>query len=141
MAVQEITDQTANFILRWQMFDALLFHSDIKKDTYIVGSVSGSELTFPNITRAMKTGSRAERVYLDDSDVDFMYEVGPLLVEPDSISQSMYKLFCEKSNHVGFYRIKDNTGKHLYPKDIQIKVAPMIKLGKEVIRSYKKFCS
>ena len=35
---------------------------------------------FPMIVQVIKCGSRAEQIYLESSDIDYMYEVGPLLV-------------------------------------------------------------
>ena len=34
---------------------------------------------FPMIVQVIKCGSRAEQIYLESSDIDYMYEVGPLL--------------------------------------------------------------
>ena len=113
------------------MFDALLYPDKDEKDEYsLVGSISGSNLIFPIVTRAIKTGSRVERVYLNHSDVDFMYEIGPYKVTPDPILKFCHKLSCVKI-HAGYYHIYDNKNKPLYPKALQVKVAPMIKGGKE----------
>ena len=71
----------AQFLLKCQFFPAL-FHKDKEKDKYqiIKSDDKVSKYMFPMIVQVTKCGSRAEQIYLESSDIDYMYEVGPLLV-------------------------------------------------------------
>ena len=91
--------------------------------------------------QATKTGSRAD---LESSDVDYIYEVGPLVVKCSNIYKkwNMEKLmiwnkkddnlFFENTENPGFYRVYDKTGKYMEPRTMQNKIAPMIPGVKQV---------
>ena len=108
-----------------------------------------SSTCFPSIMKIHTTGSRAEKLWISNSDTDIIYEIGPglvyqndrvektkedqnkkhqeLLIESKSTSGTKY-FFWEETEHVGHYRIYDSKGGgYLYPKDLQMKLAPTFK--------------
>ncbi|XP_057293158.1 uncharacterized protein LOC130621822 [Hydractinia symbiolongicarpus] len=120
-------EYTANLMLRTQLFKAQ-FEVDRKRDcfTYLDDDLPISHTLFPIITKAVKTGSRAERVYLSHSDVDYIYEIGPLKVYSVIDSLRRKKFTYKRTDHAGFYQIIDKHGCVLYPKVMQVKLAPML---------------
>ena len=59
-----------------------MFFKDPNQEFYeVVKSAEKlSSLMFPMIAQLVKTVSRADKVYLDNSDIDYMYEIGPIMV-------------------------------------------------------------
>lgn len=121
------TEYTANLMLRTQLFKAQ-FEVDGERDcfTYFDDDLPISHTLFPIITKAVKTGSRAERVYLFQSDVDYIYEIGPLKVYSFIDTLQRKKFTYKRTDRVGFYQIIDKHGCVLYPKVMQVKLAPML---------------
>lgn len=84
---------------------------------------------FPMIAQLIKTVSRADKVYLDNSDIDYMYEIGPIMVniKPwtpiDSGDESLY---LYSTDNTGFYTIRDKNEGYIYPRVMQPKLAPII---------------
>ena len=129
----------AKFLLKSQSFEAII-RKDNEPDFHKVKKSDNIESykTFPMVVQAIKTGSRADRVYLGSSDVDYIYEVGPLVVKCSNIYKkwNMEKLkiwnkkddnlFFENTENPGFYRVYDKTGKYIEPRTMQTKIAPMI---------------
>ena len=108
-----------------------------------------SSTCFPSILKIHTTGSRAEKLWHQFSDTDILYEIGPGLVcqknnnrpttqttEKDQtysettltkepLANDPGCFFWEETDHVGHYRIYDSKGGgYLYPKDLQMKLAP-----------------
>ena len=91
-----------------------------------------SRTLFPSVVRAIKTGSRAEKTYIDKAaDTDTIYEIGPGTVsEKLSEESSKKRFYWSKTSNPGYYRIEDEWGDYLYPKVIQIKVGSLLMVGK-----------
>ena len=92
----------AKFLLKSHSFKSVIF-KDKEQEFYkiIKSGDEVSELTFPIVVQAVKTGSRADQIYLESSDVDYMYEVDPLVVgqkqSNKSPSTDLYYNSTEKS--------------------------------------------
>ena len=99
-----------------------------------------STLMFPMISQIIKTGSRADRTYLVESDIDYMYEVGPFPVltkskedyEKIPVGSNDASLYLCSTENKGFYRIQDKDKGYVYPRIIQSKLAPIIRDVKQV---------
>ena len=115
----------AKFQLKCQLFPAL-FHKDENKDKYqiIKSDEKVSEYMFPMIVQVIKRGSRAEQVYLDFSDIDYIYEVGPILVGRKK--QFKKTFYFDTAKTPGFYTVSDEKGGYLYPMSLQSSFAPVI---------------
>ena len=91
---------------------------------------------FPMIVQAIKTGSRADQMYLDTSDVDYMYEVGPMVIATNTtkniVDSGNEILFLKCTSNTGFYTICDVDGGYVYPVVMQTKLAPIIRQVKQV---------
>ena len=75
-------DKIAKFLLKSLSFEAIIFEDKEECGYEIIKSgYNVSQYTFPMVMQAIKTGSRADRIYLETSDVDYMYEIGPLVVQ------------------------------------------------------------
>ena len=74
-------ENLVKFILKSWSFGAVFF-KDKQPDFYKVVKSNDkvSKLTFPMVIQAIKTVSRADQTYLDTSGLDYMYEVGPMMV-------------------------------------------------------------
>ena len=123
-----VTVSLAKFFLKSHSFKSLLFKDNQQEFYKIIKSGDQvSKLMFPLVVQAIKTGSRADQVYLENSDLDYMYEVGPLVVgSRQDKSVPATGLFFNSTGNAGFYTICDRKGGHIYPIAMQSKVAPMI---------------
>ena len=129
----------AEFLLKSQSFEALL-RKDKEPDLYKIKKSEDieSNITFSMVVQRIKTGSRADQVYLESSDVDYIYEVGPLIVKCSNkykkwhmgkwmiLKKKDVNLSFENTENPGFYRVYDDTRKCVEPRTIQTKIAPMI---------------
>ena len=94
-------------------------------DKKIVDVLPMSSVSFPAITKIHTTGSRAEKLWIDKSDKDIIYEIGPGLIEKKMESQKDVGFFWEDAEqNIGYYRVFDSKGGYLYPQDLQMKLAP-----------------
>ncbi|XP_066919873.1 cyclic GMP-AMP synthase-like receptor 2 [Clytia hemisphaerica] len=81
-----------------------------------------SHVHFPTVIKTYKSGSVSEKLDLEDSDLDYIYEIGPAIVRDksnntlDSVENTFYHL---KTLNDGFYRIEDRDGKFVYPVCLQ----------------------
>lgn len=131
----------AQFLLKSQSFRAII-RKDEEPEFYRIIKSGGkiSELMFPMVVQAIKTGSRADQLYLKCSDVDYMYEVGPLVVGrkqnelEKELSTTTNNVFLHFSNtkNAGFYTISDKKDGYLFPVAMQSKLAPIIREVKQV---------
>ena len=91
------------------------------------------------VTKAIKTGSRSEKVYHNGSDYDFIYEIGPLLIddylEQVTLNVRPETLWYKKTNHAGFYTVCDGYGNFLTPVGLQTKVAHQTNTTK-IVRTF-----
>ena len=137
----EQIENRAQFVLKSCFFQPL-FLEDLDQDFYeVVKSDDKISISmFPMIVKVIKTGSRADRTYLAESDIDYMYEVGPLSVltkskknytkvPAGSSDESLY--LCSTENR-GFYRIQDKDKGYMYPRVMQSKLAPIIRDVKQI---------
>ena len=137
----EQTENRALFISKSCFFKAL-FHEDSHQKFYEVFKSDDniSTLMFPMIARVIKTGSRADQTYLGNSDVDYMYEIGPNLVltnntkhyakVPSELGDEF--LYLRSTENKGFYQILDKNNRYVYPRVMQSKLAPIIREVKKV---------
>ena len=105
-------------------------------DKKIADVLPMSSVSFPAITKIHTTGSRAEKLWIDKSDKDIIYEIGPGLIyqkkmesQKDDLHHQRYPLdvgfFWEDAEqNIGYYRVFDSKGGYLYPQDLQMKLAP-----------------
>ena len=92
------------------------------------------------VVQAIKTGSRVDQLYLNSSDVDYMYEVGPLLVQRKPVGyikylnmlQDHFEFYFQSTKNAGFYTICDSRGDYFYPVAMQSKLAPAVLKVKEI---------
>ena len=123
----------AQFQLKCQFFPAL-FQEDQKKDKYhiINSDEKVSKYMFPIITQVIKCGSRAEQIYLNSSDIDYIYEVGPFIVKDYWERFEGKTLYFNITKNPGFYTVCDKEGGYIYPKSLQSTFAPVIHGVKQV---------
>ena len=128
----------ADFFVKTRVYDAL-FYEDQILDVFDIVKTSApiSHLMFPIVTKAIKTGSRSERVYLSMSDYDFIYEISPLLVEDfgmktTSDNNKGRKLWYKETKNAGFYTVFDDEKGFLIPNALQTQVAHLTDLTKIV---------
>ena len=121
----------AQFQLKCQFFPAL-FHKDKEKDKYqiIKSDDKVSKYMFPMIVQVIKCGSRAEQIYLESSDIDYMYEVGPLLVGRKRFKKKTF--YFDITNNPGYYTVCDEEGGYLHPMSLQSRFATVIHGVKQV---------
>ena len=121
----------AQFRLKCQFFPAL-FHKDKEKDKcqIIKSDDKVSKYMFPMIVQVIKCGSRAEQIYLESSDIDYMYEVGPLLVGRKRFKKKTF--YFDITNNPGFYTVCDEEGGYLHPMALQSRFATVIHGVKQV---------
>ena len=125
----------ANCLLKLVVFPAL-FHKMVPDENRPVFEIVGNDVDrpinstlFPMITRVVKTGSRAEQLFLESSDVDYIYEIGPVKVksEIDQASPKDFQFKYLKTANCGFYYVDDQGGEALYSTVLQTKLAPMVR--------------
>lgn len=123
----------AQFQLKCQFFTAL-FREDQEKDKYhiINSDEKVSKYMFPIITQVIKCGSRAEQIYLNSSDIDYIYEVGPFIVKDYWKRFEGKTLYFKIAKNPGFYTVCDKDGGYIYPKSLQSTFAPVIHGVKQV---------
>ena len=130
----------AHFLLKSQSFQAII-RKDEEPEFYRIIKSGGeiSELMFPMVVQAIKTGSRADQLYLKRSDIDYMYEVGPLVVgrkqnqlEKELNTTTNVSLHFSNTKNAGFYTISDKKDGYMFPVAMQSKLAPMIREVKQV---------
>ncbi|XP_066919734.1 uncharacterized protein [Clytia hemisphaerica] len=91
-----------------------------------------SNLHFPTVIKAYKSGSVSEKLDIEDSDLDYIYEIGPAIVRDksnialDSVENTFYHV---KTPNDGFYRIEDRDGKFIYPVCLQRALYHMLKIN------------
>ena len=75
---------------------------------------------FPVITRELLTGSRAEMLFTQYSDVDKILECGPKIVHVHNSSHDGEGLdnfiMCPCDEYPGFVKVRDHRGRLLLPK-------------------------
>ena len=135
-------EEPANYLLKLQTFPALFpMIADVNPDVYeIVGesiNMPVSSTLFPMITRIIKTGSRAEYLFLTESDVDYIYEIGPVKItsEIDLNTPNAFQFKHIQTENSGFYNVFDQYGGALYSTVLQTKLAPMLSVGIKDIAS------
>ena len=88
------------------------------------------------VVQAIKTGSRTDQIYLDSSDIDYMYEVGPMIVATNTsknfVDSGNEILFLKCTRNVGFYIISGKDGGFICPVVMQTKLTPIIREVKQV---------
>lgn len=130
-------ENLVKFILKSWSFGAVFF-KDKQPDFYKVVKSNDkvSKLMFPMVIQAIKTGSRADQIYLDTSGLDYMYEVGPMMVTTNTNENIVHQgngiLFLKCTKNVGFYTIFDKDGEYIYPVAMQTKLAPIVQEVKRV---------
>lgn len=124
----------AKFLLKSHSFKSVMF-KDKEQEFYKIIKTGDevSELMFPMVVQAIKTGSRADQIYLESSDVDYMYEVGPLVVgQKQSNKSPATDLYYNSTGNAGFYTVCDRKGGYVYPVAMQSKLAPIIREVKQI---------
>ena len=124
----------AKFLLKSHSFQSVIFKDKEQEYYKIIKSIDEvSESMFPMVVQAIKTGSRADQIYLESSDVDYMYEVGPLVVGQKQNNEGPATgLYFNSTGNAGFYTICDRKGGYVYPVAMQSKLAPMIREVKQI---------
>ena len=131
----------AQFLLKCQFYDAI-FWEDQAQDIYqiIKSNEKVSKHLFPVIIQVVKCGSRAEQIYMDASDIDYIYEIGPLLVgekkeelkQDCEIKENKDTFYLDITKNPGFYTVCDREGGYLHPVALQSKFAPVFHAVKQV---------
>uniref|UniRef100_A0A7M5VG66 Mab-21-like HhH/H2TH-like domain-containing protein n=1 Tax=Clytia hemisphaerica TaxID=252671 RepID=A0A7M5VG66_9CNID len=86
-----------------------------------------SAFLFPTTIRRFLAGSRAERLFIESSDYDFIYEVGPGMVTPDfKEGQEECRFYCTPTMNIGFYYVFDSNKQKLSPATLQAKMFAQI---------------
>ena len=88
---------------------------------------------FPVVTKVIPTGSRAERLWTENSDTDYLVECGPITVVPKKrrnctscFPSKKRELYCVPASHVGFYYVHDHEGREVHPGILQVQLAPYL---------------
>eukprot|EP00111_Clytia_hemisphaerica_P005731 TCONS_00016605-protein len=102
-----------------------------------------SAFLFPTTIRRFLAGSRAERLFIESSDYDFIYEVGPGMVTPDfKEGQEECRFYCTPTMNIGFYYVFDSNKQKLSPATLQAKmfaqIMDPIKAGSSVFTELEK---
>ena len=85
-----------------------------------------SKYLFPSVIGRIFTGSKAEGLSRKNSDVDCMYEIGPVLIHSTKKERCWY---ISPSDKPGFYLVRDEADRLIHPKLVQQQVAPCLKSG------------
>jgi len=137
------------YALHWLHYEDELPHqerepkkeSNLKSDfvEHIYNSFPLSQTLFPSVLRVIRTGSRAEKTYLDNADTDNIFEIGPGTVFEKTWHYCHWLctrisfnggFYWAKTSNDGYYRIEDENGGFLYPKVLQVKVGTLLLFGK-----------
>ena len=122
-----VSENIAQFLLKSQSFEAII-SEDKEQDLYEITISSDqkklSKYLFLTVVQAIKAESRADQLYLGTSDYDYMYEVGPLLVQrlPETLKEDKLKFYFQHTKNPGFYIILDSSGGYLHPAVMQSKL-------------------
>ena len=159
----EMVTRRTRMLLKSQAFPSLL-HPDDHSFDFIKSHRPLSKLLSPlTVMKVLKTGSRAEQVYIPDSDIDYMYEIGPMTITDSGFQTSssndcidVMKNFVMKLNKIlskrpafqcfpteypGFYRIIDKDGGYVYPLMVQSIVSPIIDMANKLSVLNKPFAT
>ena len=93
-----------------------------------------ADVLFPTLIQRYLTGSRAEFLYTDKSDYDYLYEIGPGVVRDHREKRNddpLGQFYWKPTENPGFYTIEDRNGKFLYSQIVQQKLAPLFLTGQE----------
>ena len=132
-----VSENIAQFLVKCQFFEAII-SEDKEQDVYEIATSSDkkklSKFLFPTVVQAIKAGSRADQLYLDTSDNDYMYEVGPLHVQrqPETLKEDKFEFYFQRTKNPGFYIIFDSSGGYLHPAVMQSKLASIVRDAKSV---------
>ena len=127
-----VSENIAKFLLKSHSFEAII-SEDREQDLYEITTSSDqkklSQYLFPTVVQAIKAGSRADQLYLGTSDYDYMYEVGPLLIQrlPETLKEDKLEFYFQRTKNPGFYIISDSSGGYLHPAVMQSKLAPIVR--------------
>ena len=91
-----------------------------------LASHDDSHLLFPTTVRRFLAGSRAEQLYIESSDFDYIYEVGPGMVTPDCAEGEECRFYCVAAENIGFYYVFDNNKQKISPATIKARLFTMI---------------
>jgi len=88
-------DKYISMVLQSQAYPSLM--SEDETDYICMKSNLPMSQAFspPTIMKVVKIGSRAEQLYLPESDIDYIFEIGPMEISSPTISQSKYPLFLQ----------------------------------------------
>ena len=82
-----------------------------------------SAILFPTTIQRFLAGSRAEKLFVESSDYDFIYEVGPGMVTPDfKEGKEECRFYCTPTKNIGFYYVFDSNKQKLSPATLQAKM-------------------
>ena len=132
-----VSENIAQFLVKCRFFEAII-SEDKEQDVYEIATSSDkkklSKFLFPTVVQAIKAGSRADQLYLDTSDNDYMYEVGPLHVQrqPETLKEDKFEFYFQRTKNPGFYIIFDSSGGYLHPAVMQSKLASIVRDAKSV---------
>ena len=118
----------AQFLLKCQFYNAV-FWEDQAQDIYqiIKSDEKDRKHLFPMIIQVLKSGSRAEQLYMEYSDIDYIYEIGPLFVgekkeelkQDCELKENDATFYLDITKNPGFYTVSDKEGGYLYPVALQ----------------------
>ena len=105
-----------------------------KPTSFSINTRNLSVSHFPMVTKVIPTGSRPERLYTHESDVDYIIECGPITVKPRGREGQCLRnprpnyngFYCEPTCHDGFYNVLDKDGFDIHPAVLQIQLAPYL---------------
>ena len=82
-----------------------------------------SATLFPTTIQRFLAGSRAEQLFIESSDYDFIYEIGPGMVTPDlKEGKEECRFYCTPTKNIGFYYVFDSNKQKLSPATLQAKM-------------------
>ena len=138
----------ALFLLKCQLYHAV-FWKDEKPDIYQIlkSDEKVSKHLFPLIIQVLKSGSRVEQIYMDHSDIDYIYEIGPLLIgqgkeelkQECEIKENDATFYLDITKNPGFYTVSDKERGYLYPMALQSSFVPVFHGVKQVAFLNKTF--
>uniref|UniRef100_A0A7M5XGX6 Mab-21-like HhH/H2TH-like domain-containing protein n=1 Tax=Clytia hemisphaerica TaxID=252671 RepID=A0A7M5XGX6_9CNID len=122
---------------RQDNYEAEVAYKTLKRSETILFMVEGyepSHVLFPTLVQRYLTGSRAEFLYVNRSDYDYLYEIGPGLVRDfreKRHGDPTGDFYWKPTENPGFYTIEDTNGRFLYSHIVQQKLAPLFLTGQE----------